>query len=89
MVSNRSSVWSDVFHEVRGVAQIELGDGRNVMGWIRYYADDPEDASIFLEKAAWVTPDNQLVHIIGPGILITRNLGIKHIMFLEYDEESD
>jgi hypothetical protein len=32
--TTRSSVWSDVFHERKGVVQVELGDGRSVMGWI-------------------------------------------------------
>jgi hypothetical protein len=73
---------------VRGIAQIELEDGRSVMGWISYYSDEPEDASVFLEKAAWITSDNQLVPINGPGILITRNLAIKHIMFLDEGKES-
>jgi hypothetical protein len=86
--TTRSSVWSDVFHEVRGIAQIELEDGRSVMGWISYYSDEPEDASVFLEKAAWITSENQLVPINGPGILITRNLAIKHIMFLDEGKES-
>lgn len=85
--TTRSSVWSDVFHEVHGVAQIELEDGRSVMGWISYYSDEPEDTSVFMEKAAWITSDHQLVHINGPGILITRNLGIKHIMFLDEGKE--
>jgi hypothetical protein len=87
--TTRSSVWSDVFHEVSGIAQIELEDGRSLMGWISYYSDEPEDASVFLEKAAWITADHQLVPINGPGILITRNVGIKHIMFLDEGKESE
>lgn len=80
--TSRNSVWSDTFHEFSGVVQVELGDGRRIMGWLRYYSDEPEPSSIFLEKAAWITPDNKLVEIKGPGILITQKMGIRTVEFL-------
>jgi uncharacterized protein DUF6338 len=79
--TTRASIWNDVFHELQGVVQVELGDGRQVMGWLRYYSDDPEHPSLFLEKAAWVTDDG-LTTIDGPGIMISAQTGIKNIMFL-------
>ena len=88
--TTRSSVWSDVFHELRGVVHVELGDGRRVIGWLRYYSDEPKDASLFLEKAAWVRTDNdELIPIQGPGILITQHMGIKFVEFLRRGEPSE
>ena len=82
--TTRSSVWSDAFHDLGGVVHVELGDGRRVMGWLRYYSDEPKDASLFLENAAWVNSDtNEVVPIQGPGILITRDMGIRFVEFLE------
>ncbi len=53
--TTRSSVWGDTFHDYGGVVLVELGDGRRVEGWVRYYSDEPTPASHFLYKAAWVT----------------------------------
>ena len=80
--TSRSSVWSDTFHVCRGVVLVELADGRRVEGWLRYYSDEPMPSSLFLENAAWVTEDNQLVAIDGPGILITQESGIRTVEFL-------
>jgi len=84
--TTRSSVWSDAFHDTGGQIQVELGDGRRVIGWLRYYSDQPKDASLFLEKAAWVLDNCSLVPINGPGILITAELGIKWVEFLDWEE---
>jgi len=78
----RSSVWSDVFHYASGYVQVELVDGRNVLGWLRYYSDTPEESSLYLEDAAWIRPDNTKVPVKGPGILLTKESGIRTIMFL-------
>lgn len=80
--TTRSSVWSDVFHDAGGVVQIQLGDGRQLMGWIRYYSDEPKDSSLFLEKAAWIGENSTTIPIDGPGILITEKLGINWVEFL-------
>ena len=80
--TTRSSVWSDVFHERRGVVLVELGDGRRVMGWIQHYSDDPKESSLFLEKAAWIDDAGENIEIQGGGILITKELGVKSIEFL-------
>ncbi|HEY1500745.1 MAG TPA: DUF6338 family protein [Acidobacteriaceae bacterium] len=82
--TSRASTWNDVLQDVEGAAQVELGDGRNVMGWVSYYSDDPDDASLFLQHAAWVnTETNELEPITGPGILLTKEAGIRSVMFLD------
>ena len=52
------------------------------MGYLRYYSDDPEESSIFLEDAAWITEDAQIA-IDGPGILLTKESKIVFISFLD------
>jgi hypothetical protein len=51
------------------------------MGWLRYYSDEPKDASLLSEKAVWVL-DDSTVPIASPGILITSKLGINWVVFL-------
>jgi Family of unknown function (DUF6338) len=88
--TSRASTWNDVLQDVDGVAQIERSDGRSVMGWVSYYSDDPDDASIFLERAAWVKPDSEdLEPIPGPGILLTKEAGIRSVMFLNESPDAD
>lgn len=88
--TSRASTWNDVLQDVDGVAQVELADGRSVMGWVRYYSDDADDASIFLERAAWVKSDSDgLEPIPGPGILLTKEAGIRSMMFLQSEESAD
>ena len=79
----RSSVWSDVFHQLGGYVQVELVDGRNILGWLRYYSDTPEESTLYLEDAAWIGPDQNTVRIHGPGVLLTAKSGIRTIMFLD------
>lgn len=86
--TTRSSVWSDTFHDMGGVILVELGDGRRVMGWLRYYSDEPKDSSLFLEKAAWLD-EGKTTAINGPGVLITRDLGINFIVFLSQEPSEE
>jgi hypothetical protein len=60
--------------------EVEIGDGRRLMGWLRYYSDEPQDSNLFLENAAWIV-DGDPVPIDGSGILITKRLGINWIGF--------
>lgn len=79
----RGSIWSDVFHNYGGVVQVELDDGRSVMGWLKYFSDRPEDGSLFLERASWVAAGStEPVKIEGPGIFLTGGSGIRSVMFL-------
>jgi len=88
--TSRASTWKDVLQDVEGVAQVELADGRSLMGWVRYYSDDSEDASIFLERAAWVNADSSgLEPIDGPGILLTKEAKIRCVMFLNAPDSGD
>lgn len=79
----RGYVWGDVFHECQGYVLVELKDGRMLLGWLRYYPDTPEEGNVFLEDAAWVERTGKRIPIAGPGILITKELGIHNIAFLE------
>jgi hypothetical protein len=88
--TTRSSIWNDVLQDIDGVAQVELSDGRSVIGWVAYYSDDPDEASIFLERAAWVkTGTDELESIAGPGILLTKQAGIRAVMFLDHPESEE
>jgi hypothetical protein len=79
---SRISVWSDVFHDVRSYVFVEFADGRRVRGWPTYFSDTPEEASIFLERAAWLDNDGTAQEIDGPGILITKNMPIQNVSFV-------
>lgn len=82
----RASIWSDVFHNFGGVVQVELADGRSVIGWLKYYSDRAENASLFLERASWVGAGaTDPVTIDGPGIFLTSESGIRSILFLRYE----
>ncbi len=79
----RYSIWNDVFQDIpRSYLQVELSDGRIVVGYLRYYSDDPEESSIFLEDAAWLTEKDE-IPIDGPGILLTKESKIVFISFLD------
>jgi Family of unknown function (DUF6338) len=78
----RPTVWNDCFRLPTEYVQVELADGRQVIGWLCYFSDTPEDASLYLEDAAWRKEDGTTVPIDGPGILITKESGIRSVMFL-------
>ncbi|SRR6266478_940983 len=84
----RASTWDDVFHDFSGVVQVELSDGRSVMGWLKFCSDRPEDRSLFLERAAWVNAEGGLEEIQGPGIFLSRESEIRSVMFLNASTES-
>jgi len=84
----RSTIWNDVFQEIGGSVQVGLAGETKVIGWLRYYSDEAEDASIFIEQAAWIDKDGKETTITGPGILLTKNVGIEYILFLDSVEES-
>ena len=79
----RSSIWNDVFQDVRGrYLEVGLADGRVVIGYLRYYSDEASEASLFLEDAAWKDVEGNQIPVDGPGILITKRSGITFINFL-------
>jgi Family of unknown function (DUF6338) len=88
--TTRNSVWNDVFHERGGAVQVGLADGRMVMGWVQHYSDDSDDSSVFLEKAAWVDPEQHTqTQIVGDGILLTKESKIEFIEFLDWPSPQD
>jgi hypothetical protein len=82
----RRSIWNDVF-QVEAVnlqpVQVELGDGRNILGLLTYYSDAAEECSLFISQASWVGEDSKLIPIPGPGILLTKNTSIQSISLLD------
>ncbi len=84
--TTRNSIWNDIF-ETEAVpgqpVQVELGDGRFVIGRLQYYSDVAEDASIYLTDASWVDQQGNPVPIPGPGILLTKGSGIRSISLLD------
>jgi hypothetical protein len=85
--SARSSVWNDVFSDLKGIVQVGLSDGRTVIGWLRQYSDEDDAHVLFLEEAAWIDGDLKEIPIHGPGILLTKNAGIEYVMFLDSDDQ--
>ncbi|MHB8755801.1 MAG: DUF6338 family protein [Candidatus Acidiferrales bacterium] len=83
--TSRPSIWQDVFSEMNYYVQVQFQDGRSLIGYPRYFSDSPEQSSLFLEKAAWISEDGAVIDILGPGILVTKEMPIETIMFLKAD----
>jgi hypothetical protein len=84
--TSRRSIWNDIFQrEVKDsqVVQVELGDGRSILGVLAYYSDAAEECSLYVEQASWVGGDGIPVPIPGPGILLTKNANIQSISLLD------
>lgn len=81
--SSRISVWSDAFHDIDQFVIVEFTDGRRARGWPRLFSDTPDEASLFLEKASWILDDGTPVDIKGAGLLITKNMGIQTVSFVD------
>lgn len=84
--TSRRSIWNDIFQrEVKNsqVVQVELGDGRSILGVLTYYSDAAEECSLYIEQASWVGGDGIPVPIPGPGILLTKNANIQSISLLD------
>ena len=80
----RSSIWNDAFQDIPGTfVLVQLSDGRSLIGFVRYYSDEQDDASLFLEDAAWIVDQKGTQSPIdGPGILLTKQAGIESVSFL-------
>lgn len=78
----RSSVWFDVFCDIRKHIIINFENGRRLYGWPMYYSNEPENPYIFLFKPAWIQED-KFVDLSVEGILITPEQKIESIEFLE------
>jgi hypothetical protein len=87
--TTRSSIWTDILESEAGqeqVVQVELAGGRSILGVLLYYSDDPEDSSLFVTKASWVTSEGEQTAIPGQGILLTKESGILSISLLDPGE---
>lgn len=89
--TSRNSIWNDTFQDVRqqvkpeagSIVQVELEDGRRVMGIVWFYSDTADECSVFLQNAQWVSEDGgEPIPILGPGILLTGNAKITSVSFL-------
>jgi hypothetical protein len=83
--TTRNSIWTDIFESEAGqeqVVQVELSGGRSILGVLLYYSDDPDDSSLFVTNASWVTADGDQIPIPGQGILLTKESGILSISLL-------
>jgi hypothetical protein len=90
--TSRNSIWNDTFQDVQqtkdpslgSIVQVELKDGRSVMGVVGFYSDTAEENSVFLKDARWVDlTNNSVVEIPGPGILLTQKAEITSVSFLD------
>jgi hypothetical protein len=83
--TTRNSIWNDILEREaidNQPVQVELADGRNILGVLLYYSDASEDGSLYLTQASWVDAYGETVSIPGPGILLTRNSGIRCVSLL-------
>jgi len=88
--TTRNSIWTDIFESEAGkeqVVQVELSGSRSVLGVLLYYSDDPDESSLFVTRAAWVTSDGEKIPIPGQGILLTKESGIRSISLLDPAED--
>jgi hypothetical protein len=89
--TTRNSTWNDIFESeaISGQPlQVELADGRSVLGSLLYYSDVAEDASVYLTQASWVDVNGNTVPIPGPGILLTKTSGIRSVSLLNPASEA-
>ena len=89
--TTRNSIWNDILEREaidNQPVQVELGDGRNILGVLLYYSDASEDGSLYLTQASWVDASGQTVPIPGPGILLTKNSGIRCVSLLDPQPDS-
>ncbi len=84
--TTRNSVWNDILENEAGeeqVVQVEVEGGRSVLGVLLYYSDAAEESSVFITQASWITADGKVIPIVGQGILLTKESGIRSISLLE------
>ena len=86
----RNTIWNDAFQDVSNkYILVSFADGSSLLGYLRYYSDESEDSSLFLEDAAWVFEDGSQEQIPGPGILITKQAALEFVTFLDPAEEGE
>ncbi|MFI5098711.1 MAG: DUF6338 family protein [Candidatus Acidiferrales bacterium] len=83
------SVWNDAFRHFGGYVQVQLKDGRSVVGWLEFFSDRDDQKSVFLSDAAWVGAEGDAIPIDGAGVLLTADSGIETILFLRHVEKHE
>jgi uncharacterized membrane protein YozB (DUF420 family) len=78
----RSSVWFDVFYDLKKHIVIDFENGRRIYGWPMYYSDNPGEPYIFLYRPRWIKED-KFIDTGLFGMLITPEQKIEAIEFLE------
>jgi len=78
----RSSVWFDVFYDLRKHIVIDFENGRRIYGWPMYYSDDPGEPYIFLYRPHWIE-EGEFIDTGLFGMLITPEQKIEAIEFLK------
>lgn len=87
--TTRESTWLDVFSDYQSYIIVNFSDGRRIMGWPRYYSDDPDSQYIYLYEPALIVPnrktkkDEYQYLNTAEGILITPEQKIESIVFLK------
>jgi small nuclear ribonucleoprotein (snRNP)-like protein len=84
--TSRRSIWNDIFQKEAmrdQIVQVELRDGRSVLGVLKYYSDSSEDCSLYVSNAAWVDQSGEATAIPGSGILLTKNADIQSVSLLD------
>src|SRR5271157_493204 len=61
-LKNRTGVASGVRAKGRIAVLVQLSGDRPIIGYLRYYSDEPEDASLFLEvpRGSWTKKERSL-----------------------------
>jgi Family of unknown function (DUF6338) len=80
-----NSIWNDIFEREaidNQPVQVELADGRSVLGILLYYSDTSDEGSVYLKDASWVDAEGQTIPIPGPGILLTKSCDIRSVSLL-------
>lgn len=84
--TTRRSVWNDIFEcetQKDQVVQVELDGNRSLIGVLIYWSDSPEDSSIFVGQARWISQEGEQIEVKGAGVLLTKEAKIKSISLLD------
>jgi hypothetical protein len=88
--TTRNSIWNDIFEREainNQPVQVELADGRSILGILLYYSDTSDEGSVYLKDASWVVEGDQTIPIPGPGILLTKRSDIRSVSLLNPDAD--
>jgi len=82
----RETVWFDVFTDISDrYVVVNLRDGRRLLGWPQYYANTPEEGTIYLFDPYWINNNRgQNISLGRHGILISKEM----IEMIEFVMES-